>query len=132
MLDPNSVWRCVHQTNMVILRTGFHAKRAHTATPLSTYIKTAQRLTRSVVSAPFVAHRNTKLLAVQVTPIVNVHHVTSALLVKRKLWRVTTCKIVCANPVPMKPSNQSPVHMNALHVGNVPTMNFKRKYATEQ
>ena len=22
--------------------------------------------------------------------------------------------------------------MNALHVGNVPTMNFKRKYATEQ
>ena len=128
-----SVWRCVHQTSMVIPKTGFRAKRAHTATPLSTYIKTAhQRLTRSAVSAPFVVHRNTKPLAVQVTPIVNVNDVTSALLVKRKLWRVTTCKIVCANPVPMKPSNQSPVHMNALHVGNVPTMNFKHKYATEQ
>ena len=84
------------------------------------------------MNALYVLYWNTLRPPAQFTLIANAHPVTFALLVKRKLSRVKTHKIVCVHPVPMKLSNQRLVRMNVLHVGNVPTMNFKRKYATEQ
>ena len=84
------------------------------------------------MNALYVPHWNTSRLPAQFTLIANVHYVTFAPLVKRKLCRVTTRKIACANHVPMKLLSWILVRTNALHVGSALTMSFKHKHATEQ